>query len=235
MINFLKFNEGYENNIKKYSKKDGLLCLLFFIIFILAYSILAILNVRFDFVKNNILAFGSILNIILILIALVFVKLRGQTLDTIGLYKGKWKTSLIIGIILALIYLFNNCISYVIQGYTFIDIKKIGVYVIYYLLVSLCEEIAFRGYINTRINGIIKNKWFAIVLSGVLFIIMHFPYRMIAYGTTLQNLTIDNLGWIIDLFITHMIISIIYIRTNSIYGAIIPHWISNLSYHLISR
>jgi len=235
MIKFFKCNEDYEKNIRKYTKKDGILAIVLFGIFILAYSILAILSINFEFIKNNSLVIGCIFNIIIIVITLLFIKLNKQTLDTIGLYNGQWKKSCIIGIIIACIIFMNNCGIYLIQGSSLIDVKKIINLVVYFLLVSICEEIAFRGYISTRIYGLIKKKWIAIILVGVLFIIMHFPYRMIAYGITLKDLTIGNSGWILNLFITHILFNFIYLKTNSIYGSIIPHWFSNLAYNIVNR
>ena len=130
MRKIFRNNDEYENNINKYTKRDGILAIILFEIFTLAYSLLGILYVKFEFIKN---------------------------------------------------------------------------------------------------------KWIVVPLVGVLFIIMHFPYRMIASGITIQDLTINNIGWIIDLFITHIILSIIYMKTNSIYGSIIPHWMSNLAYNIVKR
>lgn len=187
-----------------------------------------------DFIKENIKIVGCFLNALLIILTLAFVKLNKENLDTLGLYKGKWKTSFFIGIIYAGILFFNNCGSYLIQGYSLYNIKQIAFMIVYYLSVALSEELVFRGYIGTRIYGLIKNKWIAISLVGILFVIMHFPYRLIT-GVSIQNLTIYNIGWLLNLFITHIILNFIYIKTNSIYGSIIPHWISNLAYNIVIR
>lgn len=58
---------------------------------------------------------------------------------------------------------------------------------------------------------------------------------MIAYGVTLSDLTINNFGWLLDLFIFHIVLNFIYLKTNSLYGAIIPHWISDLAYSIILK
>ena len=100
---------------------------------------------------------------------------------------------------------------------------------------SLSEEVVFRGYMNTRISGIIKKQWIVIIVVGLLFTLMHFPYRMIAYGMSLSELTIGNLFWLIDLFIMHVVLSFIYAKTKSLYGAIIPHWISNLASTIVIK
>lgn len=235
MNSIFQNDKSYSSNLKLYTTKDGLLSLILFGIFILIYSIVAILDIKVEFIKNNILIIGCMFNVLLILITILFVKLRRQSLDTIGIYKGKWKKSCCIGMILACILFFNNCGSYLLQGNKLIAIHNIFTYVIYYFFVSLCEEIVFRGYISTRICGIIKRQWFAIIAAGFLFIIMHFPYRMIAYGISLKELTINNLFWLIDLFVTHIILNYIYMKTNSLYGAIIPHWVSNLASRIIDK
>lgn len=199
------------------------------------YSILAVLQIRLEFIKENILFVGCIFNFLMICITILFIKLNKQTLDTIGLFKGKWKNSIIMGIILASFLFYNNCLSHLISGSHLIALQEIPMLLVYYLLVAVCEEFVFRGYIGTRIYGLFKNKWLAISIAGILFIIMHFPYRMIAYGMTLSNLTINNFSWIIDLFITHLILNFIYLKTNSLYGAIIPHWMSNFAISIILK
>lgn len=156
MIKVLQANKEYENNIRQYTKKDGISAIILFAIFILIYSILAVLDIRSDFVKSNILLIGCIFNVLITVITVLFVKIRKQKLDSIGLYNGKWRTSCIVGFILACIFLFNNCISHLIGGARLINIKEIIILSIYYLSVSFCEEIVFRGYIGTRIYGFIK-------------------------------------------------------------------------------
>ena len=42
---------------------------------------------------------GCIFNALIIVITILFIKLNKQNIDTIGLYKGKWKNSIIMGII----------------------------------------------------------------------------------------------------------------------------------------
>ncbi len=210
MFKILQADKEYENNLKQYTKKDGILALALFAIIMIEYSIFGILRNNFDFVNKNIIIFGCICNLLMIIITILFVKLNKQKIDTIDIFKGKWKISIIIGVILALFYSYNNCISYLTNKSKIVPLVQLPILIIYYLLVSVCEEFVFRGYIGTRILGFFKNKYIAICLTGILFIIMHFPYRMIAYGMTLGDLTINNFGWIVDLFITHIIFNFIY-------------------------
>lgn len=235
MFKILKNDKEYQNNLQQYTKKDGILSLLLFGLMILNYSVLAILQTRFEFIKENILLTGCIFNALMTGITLFFMKLKKQTLNTVGLSNGKWKISIITGAILASFLFYNNCLSYLIAGSNLVSTQKILILSIYYLLVSVCEEVVFRGYIGTRIYGLIKKRWLAVFVVGILFIIMHFPYRMIAYGMSLRDLTINNFSCMADLFITHTVFTFIYSKTNSLYGAIIPHWMSNFAYNILLR
>ncbi len=235
MLNILQADRDYDNNLKQYTRKDAILSFILFGIIILNYSILAVLQIKFEIVKDNIVLVGCIFNSLMIVITVLFIKLNKQTLDTIGISKGKWKNSIIIGIIFSSFLFYNNCISNLINGCNLISIQEILILLVYYLLVAVCEEFVFRGYIGTRIYGFIKKRWLAVFVVGILFIIIHFPYRMIAYGMTLSDLSIKNLNWIIDLFITHLLLNFIYLKTNSLYGAIIPHWMSNFAYNIILK
>ena len=231
MIKVIKSNNEYNDNLKKYGKKDGMLAILLFVIIIIMYALLGILYKNNSFIKDNIKIIGCLFNLLLIIITVLFVKLRKQGLDTIGL-KGRWKLSIILGGILSLFYFYCNCLDHLINGEKLISITSILFLVIYFLLVAICEEIVFRGYIGTRLNGLIKNKYIVIIVTGILFVLMHFPYRMIAAN---MSLTDFDIGWLINLFIFHLIMNFIYMKTNSIYGSIIPHWISDLAYEIVSK
>lgn len=235
MLKILQADKEYDNNLKQYTRKDAILSFILFLIITLNYSILAVLQTKFEFIKENILLVGCIFNVLMIVITILFIKLNKQALSTIGISKGRWKSSIIIGIIVASFLFYNNCISNLISGSKLISIQEILMLLVYYLSVAVCEEFVFRGYIGTRIYGLIKKRWLAVFVVGILFIVMHFPYRMIAYGMTLNDLTIKNFNWIIDLFITHLVFNFIYLKTNSLYGAIIPHWMSNFAYNIILK
>ena len=231
MVKALCANREYNDNLKKYDKKDGMLAILLFAIIIILYALLGILYKNNSFIKDNIKIIGCLFNLLLIIVTIIFVKLRKQGLETIGL-KGRWKLSIILGGVLSLFYFYCNCLDHLINGEKLISITSILFLMIYFLLVSVCEELVFRGYIGTRLNGLIKNKYIVIIVTGILFVVMHFPYRMIAAN---MSLTDFDIGWLINLFIFHLIMNFIYMKTNSIYGSIIPHWISDLAYEIVSK
>lgn len=224
-------NQEYNDNLKKYDKKDGMLAILLFAIIIILYALLGILYKNNSFIKDNIKIIGCLFNLLLIIVTIIFVKLRKQGLETIGL-KGRWKLSIILGGVLSLFYFYCNCLDHLINGEKLISITSILFLMVYFLLVAICEEFVFRGFIGTRLNGLIKNKYIVVLITGLLFVIMHFPYRMTAANMSLSDF---DIGWLINLFIFHLIMSFIYMKTNSIYGSIIPHWISDLAYEIVSK
>lgn len=225
-------NKEFLDEANKYLRSDALFAIVLFVIMCILYALVAFLEKNLIIIKDYSMIVGCGLNIAMIIITIRFVKLKKEQLSSIGLIHGKWKQSCLVGVVLAVILFFNNCLSHVLGGAHFIPLYSIIGLSIYYLIVAFSEEVVFRGYINTRLYGLMKNQYLVIVVSGILFVIMHFHYRMIAYGMSLSDLTI---GWILDLLITHMILSIIYLKTNSLYGTIIPHWMSNLAYNLIVR
>lgn len=231
MIKALCANREYNDNLKKYDKKDGVLAILLFVIIIIMYALLGILYKNNSFIKDNIKIIGCLFNLLLIIVTIIFVKLRKQGLETIGL-KGRWKLSIILGGVLSLFYFYCNCLDHLINGEKLISITSILFLMVYFLLVAICEEFVFRGFIGTRLNGLIKNKYIVVLITGLLFVIMHFPYRMTAANMSLSDF---DIGWLINLFVFHLVMSFIYMKTNSIYGSIIPHWISDLAYEIVSK
>lgn len=236
-LGIIKSDNTFVENLKRYTVKDGILALLLFSVFVMIYSIVGLVETKLGLTNNKLILMiiGFIVNVTMVLITLLFLKVKKQDINSIGLIGGKWKASCLTGVIIAGILFFMNCGQYLLQGKELIDANRLLVLIIYYLSVSLCEEVVFRGYIGTRLNGIVKKQWISIILTGLLFVIMHFPNRIIAYGMSLQDLTINNISWIADLFITHIVLSVIYAKTNSLYGAIIPHWMSNLAYAIVDR
>lgn len=231
MLKLIKSNDEYNNNLGKYDKTDGILAVTLFFIVIFMYSLFGFLYKNISFIKNCIGLFGCILNLFLIIICFIFVKSRKQVFDTIGL-KGRWKLSIIIGGCLSLFYFYCNCLSNLIAGKGLIKFSNILFLFVYFLFVALSEEIIFRGYIGTRLNGLIKNKYVVLIVTGILFVVMHFPYRIVAYNMALSDF---DIGWLINLFLFHLIMSFVYMKTNSIIGSIIPHWVSDFAYEIVSR
>lgn len=229
----LKVPESYRVLVVNFGKLDAFMATLLFIFYCISMVLIGLLVGCVS--STQIIYIGGLNNLVFVGIVFVFLKFRKQGIDTIGLRKGNIKLSLIMGISLAAILFLCNCLSNIIfDNQSFIPIKDIFVYTIYFMTVGVAEEVMFRGYIETRLHGFTKRMLLDVLLTGIMFLLMHFPYRMVAYNMSFWQL-ITNVQYMLDLFITHLILSYIRIKSDCLYGAIIPHWISDLAYKIVTH
>lgn len=225
--------DSYRKMVNSYGKSDAFIAVVLFALYCMDMALSGILV---NYVSGNQITYiGGVTNLAFVGIVLLILKVRKQGIETIGLSKGNIKLSLIMGIILAVILFFCNCLSNILfENQSFIPIKDIVIYILYFFTVGLVEEVMFRGYIETRLHGYTKRIYLDVILTGILFLLMHFPFRMVAYNMSFWDL-ITNLRYMLDLFITHLILSFIRIKSDCLYGAIIPHWISDLAYRIVTH
>ncbi len=220
-------------SVRDYSRRDAAMAMGLFILYCGAMVAAGLLNGHLTALGMTVS--GTIINSCFVGVVLLFLAGKKQGIETVGLKKGNIRLSLMLGTGLAAYLFFCNCLSNVIfEGQTFVPFKTILLYIIYYFTVGLCEELIFRGYILTRLHGIVRNVYVDVLLSGVLFVLMHFPFRMVAYHLSFFELA-SNVPYMIDLFVTGLILSYIRVKSDSLYGAIIPHWISDLSYAIVTH
>lgn len=231
--NIFAVPDSYCNLVNRFGKVDAFIAMVLFILYCVA---MAFLGIVVNYVSaNQITYIGGVTNLVFVGIVLLTLKIRKQGIETIGLRKGNIKLSVIMGITLSAILFFCNCLSNILlEKQSFIPIKDIVVYVLYFFTVGLVEEVMFRGFIETRLHGYTKRIYLDVFLTGILFMLMHYPFRMVAYHMSFWDL-ITNVQYMLDLFITHLILSFIRIKSDSLYGAIIPHWISDLAYRIVTH
>lgn len=231
--NIFSIPESYKTNLESYSTKDAILAFTSLLLYI---SVMLLCGLISGHVSDNIyILIASGINILFVILVFLFLKIQNNNILTLGLIGGNLKLSLILGISLSFILFFCNCISNVLfSGQHFISIQRIILNFFYYSSVALCEEVLFRGYILTRIHVITKNIIIDLIITGVLFVLFHFPFRFVFYNLSFIKF-ITNYSYILNLFFTHIILSLIRIKSDNIWGSIIPHWISNLSYSIVSH
>lgn len=225
--------DSYRNLVNSFGKSDAFIAIILFLLYCMDMALSGILV---NYVSSNQITYiGGLTNLVFVGIVLFTLKIRRQGLDTIGLRKGNIKLSLIMGITLSVILFFCNCLSNIwFEKQAFIPVKEIMMYMLYFFTVGLVEEVMFRGYIITRIHGYTKRIYLDVLLTGIMFLLMHFPFRMVAYHMSFWDL-VTNVRYMMDLFITHLILSFIRMKSDSLYGAILPHWISDLAYRIVTH
>lgn len=225
---FFQTDDTYKEDITKYTKVDGIIAVVYYLLFMIAYYIMG----RVYAEKQIYL--GITFNIGLAVLCIMIVLLRKQKIGTLGLTFKKMKQAVILGVVLGvLIVLTNNVIPGITTECQFNQITKILFDTFYYfVIIAFVEEIAFRGFIQTRIYGLIKNDFIAIIVVSLMFSLMHIPFQMALADTNIPSFISTNVAWLILLFLWHIIFNFLHRKYNCIFTNTIFHgfmdWGNNL-------
>lgn len=216
-----------ENQVihKNYSKLDGFLAIILFITAMLFLYIATI------FYINKGIYLGFFYNVFLTAIVIAFVIIRKQKFDSIGITKKNLLKSILVGLICSIIcILFKpNTGSAVVSGRFLMNLPTFEGIFFYFIVVGLNEEIAFRGFVQTRIYGLIKSDFIAILLVGIMFVLIHIPFKSALANMGFMEYINANNGSILAWFMFHVFSNFLCRKLNSIVAPVIFHGFVNLS------
>lgn len=226
--NIFRTDVGYKEDTASYTKADGILALLYYLIFLIVYYCMGRIYL------TNHLYLGIACNIGLAVLCVIFVLLRKQNIKSVGISLRKAKQAVILGSILGIcMVLFNNVIPSVMSGYHFNQVNKVLYGIFYYfIIIAFAEEIAFRGYIQTRIYGLIKKDSAAVIIVGIMFSFMHIPFQMALAGSNALAFIGGNVVWLILLFFWHILFNFLHRKYNNILTNTIFHGFMDLGNNL---
>jgi len=214
----------YEQEVSKFDKKDAIIAIIFFFVyFILITAALAALYVRTDLSEGTWQIIRNTSRVINLLIIVTIVKLRGQTLASIGLHGKNVRAAVVLGLGLAPIFLAARFVP----GFTGGWQLQSDTYIFILLNVALAairEDISFVGFVQTRLHGLVKNKNSAINLGAAFFMLAHLPSRLIQ-GVDMP--VILFLLLMVNWFFMHRAFVILFKRYYSIIPVFIMHLASN--------
>lgn len=219
---FFSPNDTYKEMILHYTKTDGILAVTMYVLLMITYYFLGVL-----FVQKQIYL-GIPVNLLLIVTCIMLVLVRKQKLATIGFTLKNIGKALITGTVLGIIFsFFMNVLPNILVGGKIISVNQALYNIFYYfIIISLSEEVIFRGYIQTRLYGLIKHDYLAVIVTGFLFYSMHLPFQMPVNG---MQINLINMVVIIAL---HFVMNCLYRRYNSLAGPTVFHglldWGGNL-------
>lgn len=224
---YLSIDSQYKEMVSKYTNIDGIASIIFYVLLMGVYYIMGVI---YD-TKNIYL--GNQINIILSVICIIYVLFRGQKLSSIGFNKKNFGKSLIMGLVAGGIVLIIQLLPGVMSGRQFNPVSKLMPSFIYYLIIiGLTEEIIFRGFIQTRVYGIVKKPIRAVLLTAFMFMIMHIPFQMGAAHMGFFEYISNNFITLIFTFGWHVIFNFMYSKYNSIVAPTVFHAIMNWSNYL---
>lgn len=208
--------------ILHYTKTDGILAIILYVLLMFIYYFMGVLVIRKQ------IYLGIPVNLLLIVACMILVLARQQKLSSIGFTMKNIGKSLLTGTVLGIIFsFFMNVLPNILAGGKIISVKQAIYNIFYYfIIISLSEEVIFRGYIQTRLYGLIKNDNLAVLVTGFMFYAMHLPFQMPVNG-----MQIDPINMAVMVFL-HFVLNSLYRKYNSLAGAIVFHglldWGGNL-------
>lgn len=218
IVNFFKTDENYKQTILEYGKKDGIFALIMYaLVMVLYYCMGAV------YASKN-LYLGYQVNIGLVLLCIGLVVARKQPLKSIGISKKNLKTSLILGAIPSILLLTVMLIAGLLGGDHFETASNLLLSFLKFLfIIGFVEEIIFRGYIQTRIYGLIKKPIAAILITAVFFMLMHIPFQMGRAQMGVFEYITTNYISLLFTFAWHIVFNFMYSKYNSIAAPTLFH------------
>jgi len=220
----------YKDEVSKYQKKDAIIAICFWAGLMILYAAAGIISKSVSYIPS------VAVTIVLLAVCAFIVLRKGGRISSIGFSSKNALPSLVVGLMCAIIplILLNGFLPAVIYGW---KLEPIGylLYQFFYSLVAVAfvEEVLFRGYIQTRLYGIIKGNITSILMGALLFMLMHIPFQFAYSGMgILGQMFFLNLAFT---FMFHIVLNLIYIKYNVIYGAILLHTLNNWIYDIFSR
>ncbi len=225
MFNIEVENKEYKLLCKNYSKNDGIKAIFLYLITMLELFLQGYLY-KTNLSSTILTMSQGILSILILFVGLGFVLLSKEKLNTIGITRKNLKQSFLYGILGFIILL-----TFIILSNTIIEGKKVVfqlptiITVITFIVVAISEEVVFRGYIQTRLTGLIKNNVITSCINAFLFLSTHYPVRWAASGF---SITILSGFYVVCLILLHFVCDLVYRKTNCIWGSYLLHILYNV-------
>mgnify|MGYP000848135267 CR=1 FL=1 len=233
--------EFEEEDIQNMQSLDGVFALLYYLYYMILIFCFGLIMFNTDIYVNwgNNFINGSMyrfifyvpITILSILPIIFIIQFRKQSISSLGIRKANVVKSIFLGILFSLPFLIPNIKNGIIYNYEFKNVEFLIWDFLYFLIsIALVEEIIFRGFIQIRIRGIIKDKWLSILIVGIMCSIMHIPFQMM--NSNLSLVEFIDMTYLIKLVIMHIYFVYIYTRDNNIIAPIVAHTIINFSKYL---
>lgn len=219
---FLAADPVYREQMESYTLKDTALALVYYALFMAAYYWMGREMTR----TGN--YWGEPVSAVAMLIP---VLLCVKKLSGLGITLRNLKPSLLWGAAIGTVYLGLFCvIPQLSSGGQLKPARQILYNVYYYfIIIGLCEEIGFRGFIQPRLFPALKKEWLTILAGGILFVLMHMPFQMTMRGMGLAEYWPTFIANAPMQFVWHLVCTWLYRRYGNIFGCALLHGLVDLS------
>lgn len=216
----------------KYDWIDGVFSLFF--VFLLFFGYVLLVNLYYDlrryggdmsegFLLVSQLGFGAFF----LLIMGIYMKIRKQKLSSIGLRLKDGKKSLRLGLYYSGIFLLVFVLINWIKGDITIEsdwLKTLYKALYFLIVVAFFEEVMFRGFINSRLSGLLKNQTLTLILTALIFSLMHMPFKSMFFAGSVLEYFATNGAYHLILCFVHLIFQHFYDQYQNILAPGIMHF-----------
>ena len=217
---------AYKQMLENYTAKDTAFAVGLYIIIALGYLGMGIVHAATG------LYLGGYFNLISILLCFLLLFIRKQKSDTVGLTSTHVRKGILVGLISGTVFSLLNIIPAIQSGsiWAGFSITLVTNTFYYFIVIGFQEEIVFRGYIQTRLYGVIKSDWLAVLICGLMFAAIHVPFQFYQRNSgNLVDFVAQNFIWLLMTFIWHFVFNLLYRKYNSLTAPTIAHGLMNLS------
>ena len=222
MKTIFKTDQGYLDNMKSYTKKDAYIALAYYLFNMVALYIVG--RIYSGFGKY----FGNLLAVISIVIVLLLVRLK---VSKVGISKQGIPAGVITGLVMGVIFiLIYTIIPGIVSGSELLPVSSIIYNIFYYfVIIAFEEELSFRGFIQPRLYPLLKKEWIVLLVGGILFVFMHYPFQMAARGMNFIEYFPLFIASAPMQLIWHYVFSWFYRRFGNIFGGTLMHGFVDMS------
>jgi len=215
----------YKEGITKYTKKDIVFVLCAFLFVLAAYFIVPTIDVGFDIPQDGrpITAMG----IWIIAFAVIFSMIlrKDKSLASVGIHSKNLFRSLRLGLAFAVIPVGSMLVLGFVNGWEFNAPQNMLLALLPVSFFAASEDILFVGFFQTRLSGFLTNKNAAIFIGGALFVVLHYPTRIIGGYFLDVFIIFQTFSW----FCMHLIFYSLFKRYSSIFAVVVLHTLFNWS------
>ncbi len=217
----LKADLSYLKLLESFTIRDSIVALLYYVFILVIYYVMG--RIMFNSGKY----YGAIVNIILIIIPIIIVR----KMFALGLCKRNLKISLMVSGAIGLLFLLvNTIIPSIVMKAKLLPLDMILTNMVYYfIIIALSEEVSFRGYIQPRLYPLVKREWLMILIGGILFVFMHFPFQMAARGMNFTEYFPQFIANAPFQFLWHLAFTELYRLYGNIFGSTLLHGLIDMS------
>lgn len=230
------FKVNFDEYIKDYGAKDGLISIIYYVYDMILIYLFALLMFKTNVYKD----FGTYLNlrneqlykfifyfplaIIQVAPIFIYIKIKNHSVRSLGLKTNRNIKSIILGILFSIPFTLPTIFYAIMHQAHFISMQvMIWLFLYLFIEIAFVEELSFRGFLQTRIQGLIKKKWLSIIIVGIMFGLMHIPFQMFRSNMPLTQFIVTDSVHLITTCVIHIYLVYLYTRDNNIISSTVAH------------